>query len=95
MSDTLKIEEDAQRLNDFEEGYAKGLHDGLNDRMVVTNDMVDRAHKTMMSELFVLCQPDNGWVFGFLDDDKEFLRSALVAALAPHTARDAMEGDSA
>jgi hypothetical protein len=47
----------------------------------VTDEMVDRAHKAQMSELFLRCQPDRGDVFSFMDDRKDVMRAALTAAL--------------
>lgn len=47
----------------------------------VTDEMVEDAHKAQMSELFLRCQPDNGDVFGFMDDRKDVMRIAIEAAL--------------
>lgn len=51
----------------------------------VSDDMVERAHKALMSELSLICQPDRGDVFGFMDDHPEVLRAALSAALPQPT----------
>jgi hypothetical protein len=48
----------------------------------VTDEMVGAAHKALMSQLFVLCQPKWGDVFAFMDDHPELLRIALEAARA-------------
>jgi hypothetical protein len=45
----------------------------------VSEEMVERAHKALMSELFLICQPDRGDVFSFMDDHPEVLRAALSA----------------
>ena len=45
-----------------------------------TDEQVEKAHKTLMSELFMLCQPNLGDVFSFMDDQKEAVRAALTAA---------------
>lgn len=49
--------------------------------VAVTDAMVEAAHTQMMSELFLVCQPDRGDVFSFMDDRKDVLRAALEAAL--------------
>jgi hypothetical protein len=51
----------------------------------VSEEMVERAHKALMSELFLICQPDRGDVFSFMDDHPEVLRAAL-STLAPSAA---------
>lgn len=47
---------------------------------VITEAMVERAHERMMSELFLLCQPNRGDVFSFMDDRKDVMRGALKEA---------------
>lgn len=46
----------------------------------VTDDMVEAGHTAMMSELFLVCQPDRGDVFSFMDDRPELIQIALTAA---------------
>lgn len=48
----------------------------------VTEEMVTAAHNKMMSELFLLCQPNRGDVFSFMDDRRDVVRAVLSAALA-------------
>ena len=51
--------------------------------MKFTDEQIERAHKALMSELFLYCQPDRGDVFAFMDDHPELLRAALAAAAIP------------
>ena len=53
--------------------------------MTVTDEMVQTAHDVLMAELFLVCQPDRGDVFSFMDDRKELLRAVLMAAIRPQT----------
>lgn len=41
--------------------------------------VVEAAHKALMSELFLVCQPNHGDVFSFMDDHPEVLGPALKA----------------
>jgi hypothetical protein len=47
----------------------------------LTEEQIKDAHKALMAELFLICQPGNGEVFSFMDDHPEALRPALAAAL--------------
>lgn len=40
------------------------------------------AHKALMSELFLICQPKFGEVFGFMDDHPEVIHTIVRAYLA-------------
>jgi hypothetical protein len=46
----------------------------------VTEAMVKAGHAAMMSELFLVCQPDRGDVFSFMDDRPEIIQIAITAA---------------
>ena len=48
--------------------------------MTISEAEVERAHKAVMSELFLKCQPDLGDVFDFMDDHPEIIRAALIAS---------------
>ena len=51
------------------------------------------AHKALMSELFLACQPDHGDVFGFMDDHPEVLSAAIRAYLSASPQPQAHEAE--
>lgn len=64
-----------------------------NSGVAVTEEMVERGHRAQMSELFLRCQPDRGDVFGFMDDRKDVMRIALVAAFSTSPKANKNEGE--
>lgn len=56
------------------------IADGL--RAVLAHDALAEAiHREIMAELFALCQPDKGDIFGFMDDHFDVIQTALRRAV--------------
>lgn len=52
-------------------------------------DVLEAAHKALMSELFFLCQPNRGDVFSWMDDHPEALKPAIARAILADRAAQA------
>jgi hypothetical protein len=46
------------------------------------SDLVEKAQAAVMSEVFLLSQPDRGDVFSWLDDHSEVVARAAIKAVA-------------
>lgn len=63
---------------------------GMTDKLDLV--ALESARRAMMSELLVVCQPDNGSVFAFIDDHQEIADAIITAYLEALSPQEAAPG---